>query len=177
MSPQVIATDKAPAAVGPYSQAVRVGNLVFTAGQLGIDPILGQLRSGISAQTRQALANLQATQKQLVDFNGKPLLQHVIDTALEVNPLEVIVVTGAYADKIRSRVHCSRVKWVLNIRWLTGLGRYFHLKVQAVVAHDHESQTFVQMTGRVGCQDLQPKRCSGLGRLVDKFPHETRADP
>ena len=44
------------------------------------------------------------------------------DLALEVNPLEVIVVTGAYADKIRSRVPCSRVKWVLNIRWLTGLG-------------------------------------------------------
>ena len=60
MSPEVISTDKAPAAVGPYSQAVRVGNLVFTAGQLGIDPVLGQLRSGISAQTRQALTNLQA---------------------------------------------------------------------------------------------------------------------
>jgi len=60
MPREIIATEKAPAAVGPYSQAVRVGNLVFTAGQIGIDPVLGQLRTGIAAQTRQALANLQA---------------------------------------------------------------------------------------------------------------------
>lgn len=60
MSREIIATEKAPAAVGPYSQAVRVGNLVFTAGQIGIDPVLGRLRTGIAAQTRQALANLQA---------------------------------------------------------------------------------------------------------------------
>ena len=59
-------------------------------------------------------------------------MQHVIDTALEVNPLEVIVVTGAYADKIQSRIHCSRVKWVLNIRWLTGLGSTIAAGVSAV---------------------------------------------
>lgn len=60
MSREIIATTKAPPAVGPYSQAVRVGNLVFTAGQMGMDPLLGQLRTGIAAQTRQALANLSA---------------------------------------------------------------------------------------------------------------------
>ena len=60
MSRETITTKRAPAAVGPYSQAVRGGNLVFTAGQIGIDPVLGQLRSGIAAQTRQALTNLQA---------------------------------------------------------------------------------------------------------------------
>ena len=60
MPREIIATEKAPAAVGPYSQAVRVGDLVFTAGQIGIDPVLGQLRTGIAAQPRQALANLQA---------------------------------------------------------------------------------------------------------------------
>ena len=60
MSREIIATESAPAAVGPYSQAVRVGSLVYTAGQIGLDPLLGQLRTGIAAQTRQVMANLRA---------------------------------------------------------------------------------------------------------------------
>jgi 2-iminobutanoate/2-iminopropanoate deaminase len=56
-----ISTGGAPAAVGPYSQAVRWGNLIYTAGQLGLDPQTGQLaEGGIEAQTRQALTNIQA---------------------------------------------------------------------------------------------------------------------
>ncbi len=60
MAREVIRTEQAPAAVGPYSQAIRVGNLVFTAGQIGIDPKTGQLQEGLEAQTRQVMANLQA---------------------------------------------------------------------------------------------------------------------
>ena len=60
MPREIIATDKAPGAVGPYSQAVRSGQLVFTAGQIGLDPVLGKLRTGIAAQTRQVMANLRA---------------------------------------------------------------------------------------------------------------------
>jgi len=60
MSREIIATDKAPGAVGPYSQGVRAGNFVFTAGQLGVDPVLGKLRTGVAAQTRQVMANLRA---------------------------------------------------------------------------------------------------------------------
>ena len=60
MSREIIATENAPAAVGPYSQAVRVGSLVYTAGQIGLDPLLGHLRTGIAAQTRQVMANLRA---------------------------------------------------------------------------------------------------------------------
>jgi reactive intermediate/imine deaminase len=49
-----------PAALGPYSQAVECGNLIFLSGQLGLDPISGKLvDGGIEAQTRQALANIQ----------------------------------------------------------------------------------------------------------------------
>ena len=55
-----IHTDGAPAAAGPYSQAIRVGELVFTAGQLGIDPATGQLADGVTAQAEQALKNLGA---------------------------------------------------------------------------------------------------------------------
>jgi len=55
-----IATDAAPKAIGPYAQAILSGGLVFTAGQLGVDPETGQLADGVAAQTTRALANLQA---------------------------------------------------------------------------------------------------------------------
>jgi len=57
---KIVSTDAAPPAVGPYSQAVIAGDLIFTAGQLGIDPQAGKLAEGIEAQTRQALTNLGA---------------------------------------------------------------------------------------------------------------------
>ena len=60
MPKETIHTDKAPAAIGPYSQAIRAGNTVYLSGQLGLDPATGNLREGIEAQTRQVLDNLQA---------------------------------------------------------------------------------------------------------------------
>ena len=54
-----IATDAAPKAIGPYSQAIRAGNLVFCSGQIPLDPATGQLVDGdIAAQTRQVFSNL-----------------------------------------------------------------------------------------------------------------------
>ena len=53
-----IHTDKAPAAVGPYSQATTDGNMLFVSGQLGIVPAEGKLANGFKAQTRQALENM-----------------------------------------------------------------------------------------------------------------------
>jgi 2-iminobutanoate/2-iminopropanoate deaminase len=55
-----ITANSAPKAVGPYSHAVRTGGLLFTSGQLGIDPATGELVDGVEAQTIQALANLRA---------------------------------------------------------------------------------------------------------------------
>ena len=58
---EAVATDKAPKAIGPYSQAVRMGNLLFCSGQIPLDPATGQLVSGDTAdQTRQVFANLGA---------------------------------------------------------------------------------------------------------------------
>jgi 2-iminobutanoate/2-iminopropanoate deaminase len=58
---KVVVAEKAPKAIGPYSAGVSNGCLVFTAGQLGIDPESGKLvEGGIQAQTRQALVNLSA---------------------------------------------------------------------------------------------------------------------
>jgi len=59
MDKKVISSDKAPKAIGPYSVAIRTGDLVFTSGQLGLDPATGSLvPGGIEAETRQALTNL-----------------------------------------------------------------------------------------------------------------------
>lgn len=56
---EIIATDRAPQAIGPYSQAVRLGNLVFASGQIPIDPATGEfVPGGIAEQTEQVLKNL-----------------------------------------------------------------------------------------------------------------------
>jgi 2-iminobutanoate/2-iminopropanoate deaminase len=55
-----IKTENAPLPVGPYSQAVRSGNLLFVAGQMGMDPQTRQLAEGIEAQTRQVMENIKA---------------------------------------------------------------------------------------------------------------------
>ena len=62
---KVISTKKAPAAIGPYSQAIQVRNLVYTSGQIPIDPITGAfVEGGIKEQTRQSLSNVQAILKE-----------------------------------------------------------------------------------------------------------------
>ena len=58
---QAISTPQAPAAIGPYSQAIRIGNLLFISGQIPIDPATGVfVEGGIKEQTRQSLSNVQA---------------------------------------------------------------------------------------------------------------------
>ena len=58
---KIVATEKAPAAIGPYAQANILGNLVFTSGQIPLDPATGNLvEGGIEAQTRQVFANIKA---------------------------------------------------------------------------------------------------------------------
>ena len=61
MDKTIISTNNAPAAAGPYSQAVRTGNLLFLAGQVGLDPATGSLvEGGVQAQTEQVMKNLGA---------------------------------------------------------------------------------------------------------------------
>ena len=58
---KVISTPKAPAAIGPYSQAIQVGNLIYTSGQIPIDPAIGSfVEGGVKEQARQSLSNIQA---------------------------------------------------------------------------------------------------------------------
>lgn len=59
-----VATDKAPAAIGPYSQAIKCGNMLFASGQIPINPADGTIPEGIEAQTAQAIANVKAILKE-----------------------------------------------------------------------------------------------------------------
>ena len=64
MDKKIIFTSDAPAAIGPYSQAVKIGDFFFTSGQIGIIPATGELAEGVEAQTEQAMRNLGAILKE-----------------------------------------------------------------------------------------------------------------
>jgi len=75
---KIISTEKAPKAIGPYSQGVQFGNLIFTAGQLGLDPASGELiPGGIEMETRRALENI----RQVLESSGSSL-QCVLKTTV-----------------------------------------------------------------------------------------------
>ena len=81
---EVIHTDEAPAAVGPYSQAVRTGTLLFTAGQIALDPETGQFEGGtVEMQARRALLNLQA----VLEGAGSSL-QQVVKTTVFLTSMD-----------------------------------------------------------------------------------------
>ncbi|MGD2144560.1 MAG: RidA family protein [Anaerolineae bacterium] len=81
---EVILTDGAPAAVGPYSQGVRLGDLVFTAGQLGVVPGTKDFAGpDIESQTRQAMENLKA----VLEASGS-CLQHVVKCTVFLQDIE-----------------------------------------------------------------------------------------
>jgi len=95
MKREVIATRKAPAAVGPYSQAIRVGDLVFTAGQLAIDPAIGKLvEGGIEKQTRQVLRNIAA----VLEVAGSSLGNVVKTTVFLKDMGDFKAMNGVYAE-------------------------------------------------------------------------------
>jgi 2-iminobutanoate/2-iminopropanoate deaminase len=95
MKREIIATDKAPAAVGPYSQAVRAGDFVFTAGQIPLDPATGRLvEGGIEAQTRQVLTNLSA----VLQAAGTSLASVTKTTVFLTDMGDFKAMNGVYAE-------------------------------------------------------------------------------
>ena len=79
----IISTENAPKAIGPYSQAVRIGNLVFLSGQLGMDPKTGEIQGDVAIQTRQALDNIGAVLSAMgLTFD------HVVKTTVFVKDLD-----------------------------------------------------------------------------------------
>jgi 2-iminobutanoate/2-iminopropanoate deaminase len=92
---EVVATENAPPAVGPYSQAIRAGDFIFTAGQLGIDPTTKKLvEGGVEAQAGQALTNLQA----ILDAAGSGLDRVAKVTVLMTDINDFAAVNAVYAQ-------------------------------------------------------------------------------
>jgi 2-iminobutanoate/2-iminopropanoate deaminase len=92
---EVIKTDQAPAAQGPYSQGICAGGLVFTAGQAGLDPATGKLvGGGIVAETRRALTNL----KGIVEAAGSSMDKAVKVTVYLQNVSDFAAMNAVYAD-------------------------------------------------------------------------------
>ena len=95
MNKDIIATDRAPAAVGPYSQGVQLGHLVFTAGQLGLVPETGKFAGAdVQAQTRQALENV----KGVLEEAGS-CLKHVVKVTVFLQDMdEFSLMNEVYAE-------------------------------------------------------------------------------
>ena len=91
----VIKTDKAPNAIGPYSQGIKVGNFVYTAGQAGLNPQTGQIvDGGIEAETRQTMTNL----KHILEAAGSSLAQVVKTTVFLRDMNDFAAMNGIYAE-------------------------------------------------------------------------------
>ena len=81
---EIIATEKAPAAIGPYSQAVKAGNLLFTSGMIPIDPATNTLvEGGIEIQARRALENVKA----LLEASGTSM-ENVVKTVVFIKNMD-----------------------------------------------------------------------------------------
>ena len=92
---QIIHTDKAPAAIGPYSQAVKTGNLLFVSGQIPIDPATGVFAGeDITTQTRQSLTNVKA----ILEEAGYTLADVVKTTVLLANMGDFAAMNAVYAE-------------------------------------------------------------------------------
>ena len=118
MSKKIINTEKAPAAVGPYSQAVSTAALVFASGQIPIDPTTGSVVTGdIKTQTRQVLNNL----KEVLAAAGSSLDKVVKATVFITNMDDFPVVNKIYAEffpadpPARACVEVSRLPKGVNV--------------------------------------------------------------
>jgi 2-iminobutanoate/2-iminopropanoate deaminase len=95
MKKKIVKSDKAPAALGPYSVAVKAGHFVFTAGQLGIDPSSGNfVEGGIEEQTRQALENINA----VLEAAGTKMSKVVKTTVFLLDMNDFGAMNGVYGE-------------------------------------------------------------------------------
>src|SRR5215207_3528792 len=92
---KIVSTEKAPKAIGPYSQAIQTENLVFTAGQVGLDPATMELvEGGVEAQTRQVLTNLRNVLE-----NADSGLKFVVKTTVFLQDMgDFAKMNGVYAE-------------------------------------------------------------------------------
>lgn len=88
-----ISTNNAPAAIGPYSQAIKVRNLLFTSGQIPINPATGEIPEGVEAQAEQALTNV----KNLIEAAGASI-DNVVKTTVFIKDMnDFAAINAIYA--------------------------------------------------------------------------------
>ncbi|MCR5235297.1 MAG: RidA family protein [Lachnospiraceae bacterium] len=94
MEKQIISTDKAPAAIGPYSQAVKAGDLIYTSGMIPVIPQTGEIVEGVEAQARQVLTNV----KSLLEASGSGM-DKVIKTTVFIKDMnDFAKINAVYAE-------------------------------------------------------------------------------
>jgi len=91
---EIILTSRAPAPIGPYSQAVKAGNLLFLSGQIPLDPATGELARGIAAETRQVFENVKA----VLEAAGSSLDKVLKTTVFMTNLGEFAEMNKVYAS-------------------------------------------------------------------------------
>jgi 2-iminobutanoate/2-iminopropanoate deaminase len=129
---QVIYSTNAPAAIGPYSQAIRAGQFVFASGQLGIDPQTGKLQEGVEAQARQALANVQA----LLAAAGSSTAHVVKSTIFLADLADFARVNALYSEVFQ---HEPPARSTVQVAALP-LGALVEIEVIALVADSNPAQ-------------------------------------
>lgn len=106
-----IHTQQAPAAIGPYSQAIKAGDFIFISGQIGVDPESGELVTGIKEQTHQVLKNLQSILKEAkADFSNVVKFTIYLDSMDDFSVVNEIY--GSYLQKpypARATVEVSKL--------------------------------------------------------------------
>ena len=90
----VVSTDKAPAAIGPYSQAIKAGDFLYVSGQIPVDPATGNVPAEISAQARQSLENLKA----IITEAGYTLADVVKTTVFAADIANFAEINTVYAE-------------------------------------------------------------------------------
>lgn len=98
MEKQIVSTEKAPAAIGPYSQATKLGEMIYTSGMIPVNPESGQVPEGIKAQADQALSNLKA----LLEAAGSGLEQVVKTTVFIKDMNDFAQINEVYAGYFTS---------------------------------------------------------------------------
>ena len=100
---KAVSTDKAPAAIGPYSQAQIVGNLVYTSGQIPVDPATGSIPQGVEAQAEQVFVNI----SMLLEAAGSDIGK-VVKTTLFIKDMNDFAAVNAVYGKYFTQPYPAR---------------------------------------------------------------------
>ncbi len=158
MDKELIATENAPAAVGPYSQAVKIGNLLYTAGQIGIDPKTGKMVSGgVKAQAVQVLENLSA----VLHAAGSGF-EHVIKTTIFLRYMKDFgEINRIYAGYVGEKKPARSTVAVASLP----LGAMIEIEVVALIPDAAEDLPDAGLTNET---DMSKKKKSGKKGKKDK---------